>query len=141
MIDYHHRVGIENLAKTKDHPFEAQEVVEGLFLGAYNASLDSEVRKSFSKPFSIALSQGLNSRGIMRVLSVGVEFIDPPTHDQRVGVQYLVIKTMDRPNFNLKDYFQLTNDFIHNSEAPVLVHWYRYLCLVLFLLELISLVY
>ena len=77
----------------------------------------------------------------MRVLSVGVEFVDPPTHAQRVGVQYLVIKTMDRPNFNLKDYFQLTNDFIHNSEAPVLVHWYRYLCLVLFLLELISLVY
>ena len=61
------------------------------------------------------------------MLSVGVEFVDPPTHAQRVGVQYLVIKTMDRPNFNLKDYFQLTNDFMHNSETPVLVHWYRHL--------------
>ena len=44
MIDYHHRVGIENLAKTIDHPFAAQEVVEGLYLGAYNTSLDFEVR-------------------------------------------------------------------------------------------------
>lgn len=44
VIDYHYRTGIENLAKTIDHPFEAQEVVEGLYLGAYNASLDFEVR-------------------------------------------------------------------------------------------------
>lgn len=57
------------------------------------------------------------------MISVGVEFADPPKEYVEEGIEYLVIKNMDRPHVEMKDYFELTNEFIHSTDSAVLVHW------------------
>lgn len=56
---------------------------------------------------------------------MGVEFVDPRRENvEDEEIEYLVIKNVDRPHYQMKDYFALTNEFIHSTDASVLVHWY-----------------
>jgi protein-tyrosine phosphatase len=86
--------------------FEANEIIDGIYLGSINSAYDLEQ---------------LKKRGITHLLSV-ISGFDAPFPNE---FKYLVINALDTENTNLFKIFDETNKFIENaiqSGGKVLVH-------------------
>ena len=86
--------------------FEAQKIINGLYLGNINSVYDIEKLKSV---------------GITHVISVIGGFIPPYPED----FNYLVINALDTSNTDLFENFEATNDFIDDAmmeNSNILIH-------------------
>jgi hypothetical protein len=89
-----------------ENTFEANEVLNGLWLGALESSYDREMMKK---------------KGITHVISVLAGYIPPYPDD----FNYLVVNALDNENSNLSEVFEETYKFINDAfskEGSVLVH-------------------
>ena len=92
--------------KTLESRFDANEIINGLFLGSISSCYDIEE---------------LKRNGITHIVSVIAGFIPPFPDD----FKYLVINALDNENNNLFDNFKDSNKFIDdalNNNGKVLVH-------------------
>ena len=86
--------------------FEANEIINGIYLGNINSVYDIEKLKRL---------------GITHIISVIGGFIPPYPDD----FNYLVINALDTQNTNLFDSFETSNDFIDDAimdNSKILIH-------------------
>lgn len=86
--------------------FEANEIIDGLYLGDINSVYDIKTLKKL---------------GITDIISV-ISGFDPPYPNE---YNYLVINALDNNNTNLLEHFDKINNFIYNAfynNGKVLVH-------------------
>jgi hypothetical protein len=89
-----------------DNKFEADEILNGVYLGSINSVFDSKKLKEL---------------GITHIISIINGFIPPFPND----FNYLVIDAIDNINTNLTNTFNDSNNFIDdvfNSNGKVLIH-------------------
>lgn len=92
--------------KTVESKFDANEIIDGLYLGSISSCYDVEE---------------LKKKGITHIVSVIAGFVPPFPDD----FKYLVINALDNENNNLFDNFEYSNKFINealNNNGKVLVH-------------------
>lgn len=90
----------------RDDMFEANEIIDGLYLGDINSVYDIKTLKKI---------------GITHIISVISGFEPPYPND----FNYIVINALDNENTNLMEHFDKTNNFIDNAihdRGKVLVH-------------------
>ena len=88
--------------------FEAQKIINGLYLGNINSVYDHEEMKKL---------------GITHVISVIAGFYPYLSEDNKFN--YLILNALDTENTNLMDYFEICNDYIDQAlenNNKVLIH-------------------
>ena len=86
--------------------FEANEIIDGIFLGSISSSYDFKI---------------LKDKGITHILTVIAGFEPPFPND----FNYLVINALDNENNDLSNVFEETNNFINQcleDDGKILIH-------------------
>ena len=92
--------------KTLENKFEANEIINDIFLGSISSCYDINE---------------LKNKGITHIISVIAGFTPPFSND----FKYLVINALDNENNDLTENFEFSNDFIQNAldeNGKVLIH-------------------
>jgi len=105
---YMYNRAVSNLRyfKTLENKFEANEIINDLYLGSISSCYDFDE---------------LKKKGITHIISVMAGFIPPFPDD----FKYLVINALDNENNDLSDSFKFSNEFIENAlddNGKVLIH-------------------
>ena len=92
--------------KTLENKFDANEIVNNLYLGSISSCYDFDE---------------LKNKGITHIISVMAGFVPPFPKD----FKYLVINALDNENNDLSEIFKFSNEFIENAfdnNGKVLIH-------------------